>query len=825
MRLTRFGSALLVSSLLGGVSGISSAATFTVTNINDSGAGSLRQAITDANAAGGADTIEFNIVGSGVHTIVPASALPQITGPTTIDGYTQPGAVANTNGPELGTNAQLMIEIDGTNTGGLLTNAILFFDANADGSTVRGLVLNRAGNAAANPISSAIRIAGTDGVVIEGNFIGTNPAGNAALGNTFAGILLNLGPTNCTIGGTTPAARNLISGNDSYGISFGEDGGLGGTGHLVAGNLIGTDASGGNPLPNAQAGIDVRTTTVNLTIGGTTAAHRNVVSGNLIYGIRFRTGALGTGNVALGNYVGTNPAGDAPVPNGNYGISVESSASTLVGGTAEGAGNLASGNNLVGINVFNGVDAIVYGNLVGTDATGTFAIANGLDGIVVGTHGATIGGIDPGQGNTVAYNLGSGIEVQGLTNALNGNTIRGNSIYANGGIGIDLGGDGVTPNDPLDVDGGPNSRQNYPIVLSAVPTAPSGTHVEGALDSAASTNYTLDFYANPPCEGRPQDFTEGLLYLGSMDVATDGTGHTAFSADLGFTIEVGQPVTVTATDPNGHTSELSPRIIFSISPVFGPPAGGSLFAIFGTSFEDGATVTVGGLPATDVTVTSSTQISARTPALPAGTLANVVVTNPGPNGVTGTLSSGYVANFNDVPQNNTFHPFVTTLVRNGITAGIGGGNYGVGNPTLRQQMAVFLLKGKYGICYVPPPCTGVFSDVPCTPGSGFGDWIEELAAQGITGGCGTGIYCPLNPVRRDQMAVFLLKAKHGSTYVPPACDGDFADVACPSQFADWIEQLAEEGITTGCGGGNYCPLNPNTRGQMAVFIVKTFNLQ
>ena len=89
----------------------------------------------------------------------------------------------------------------------------------------------------------------------------------------------------------------------------------------------------------------------------------------------------------------------------------------------------------------------------------------------------------------------------------------------------------------------------------------------------------------------------------------------------------------------------------------------------------------------------------------------------------------------------------------------------------------------------------------------------------------TGVYCPLNPVRRDQMAVFLLKAKHGSTYVPPVCDGDFPDVQCPSQFADWIEQLAEEEITTGCGANNYCPLNPNTRGQMAVFIVKTFNLQ
>ena len=778
------------------------------------GPGSLRQAITDANAAGGADTIEFNIVGSGVHTIVPASALPQITGPTTIDGYTQPGAVANTNGPDLGTNAQLMIEIDGTNTGALTVDAILHFMPTADGSAVRGLVLNRAA-------SSGILVEGTDGIVIAGNFIGTNPAGTTGLGNALAGILLNTGPANVTIGGTTPAARNLISANTFNGIVFGQGGGAGGggTNHLVQGNLIGTDASGGNAIPGQQKGIETLGTTSNILVGGTTAAARNVVSGNIDYGIRFR--GTGAGKVASGNYVGTNPAGDAPVPNEHYGIEVEAT-DVLVGGTAEGAGNLASGNGQNGINIFQAVGAVVQGNLVGTDATGTFAIGNGTDGIVVGANGTIVGGINPGEANTVAYNLGSGIEVQGLTAALNGNPIRGNSIYANGGIGIDLAGDGVTANDALDVDGGPNSRQNYPIVISAVPTAP-GTHVEGSLDSTASTNYTLDFYANPPCEGRPQDFTEGLLYLGSKDVVTDGTGHTAFSADLTFTIEVGQPVTVTATDPNGNTSELSPRIIFSISPVSGPPAGGTLFAIFGTDFEDGATVTVGGQPATDVVVTHPTQISARTPALPAGTLGNVVVTNP--SGIIGTLSSGYVADFLDVPLSHTFHSFVTTLVRNGITAGIGGGNYGVANPTLRQQMAVFLLKGKYGICYVPPPCTGVFNDVTCTPGTGFGDWIEELAAQGITGGCGVDIYCPTNPVRRDQMAVFLLKAKHGSTYVPPACSGDFTDVPCPSQFADWIEQLAEEEITGGCGGTNYCPLNPNTRGQMAVFITKTFNLQ
>jgi S-layer homology domain len=108
------------------------------------------------------------------------------------------------------------------------------------------------------------------------------------------------------------------------------------------------------------------------------------------------------------------------------------------------------------------------------------------------------------------------------------------------------------------------------------------------------------------------------------------------------------------------------------------------------------------------------------------------------------------------------------------------------------------------------------------PGSPFAPWIEALYAAGITGGCAGGNYCPTNPVTRQQMAVFLLKALHGSTFVPPPCDGDFLDVPCPSQFADWIEQLAAEGITSGCGNQNYCPGNPVRRDQMAAFLFNTF---
>jgi hypothetical protein len=181
--------------------------------------------------------------------------------------------------------------------------------------------------------------------------------------------------------------------------------------------------------------------------------------------------------------------------------------------------------------------------------------------------------------------------------------------------------------------------------------------------------------------------------------------------------------------------------------------------------------------------------------------------------------------FPDVPTTNNFYAFIETLFHNEITGGCGGGNYCPTSSVTRAQMAVFLLKTEHGAGYLPPACAGVFGDVPCP--SQFADWIEQLATEGITGGCGGGNYCPGNAVTRAQMAVFLLKTEHGSTYVPPTCTGVFGDVACPSLFADWIEQLAIEQITGGCQASPplYCPDNPNTRAQMAVFLTKTFGFK
>jgi hypothetical protein len=184
--------------------------------------------------------------------------------------------------------------------------------------------------------------------------------------------------------------------------------------------------------------------------------------------------------------------------------------------------------------------------------------------------------------------------------------------------------------------------------------------------------------------------------------------------------------------------------------------------------------------------------------------------------------------FLDVPTDHQFYRFIENLFHNQVTGGCAGGDYCPGNAVTRAQMAVFLLKGKFGAAHIPPPCTGtVFPDVPCS-GNPFDPWIEELAGLQITGGCGGGLYCPNNTVTRQQMAVFLLKALEGSVYDPPDCAGIFDDVPCTpgTGFSDWIEELYNRGITGGCSMAPplYCPTDPNNRGQMAVFLVRTFGL-
>ena len=752
------------------VGAVASAATLTVTNAFESGAGSLRQAILDSNASPGTlDTIAFDIPGVGPFAILLSTGSLIVTDPVVIDGTTQPGYA----GLPLYQIRQ-----------GLFNGAGLVLAATAGGSTVRGLAFA--------DLVEGIRIEG-DGNTIASCFFGTNLTGTLELGNGIGVNVVNADGN--LIGGTTAASQNLISGNAGFGIK------ISGSGNLVRRNLIGTKLNGDEPLGN-QIGVQVSGGSNNV-VGGLVAGSRNVISGNT-WGIEI-AGSADT--LIQGNLIGTSDTGLSAVPN-ESGIQVSSSPTGLViGGTAAAARNILSGNGY-GIFLAGTADGtIIRGNSIGLDFTGDGPLGN--DTAIFLGSGVTdtlVGGIGAGEPNHIAFN-GNGVWNLGART-----TIRGNSIHDNELLGIDQQTAGPSPN-------GIGQGQEFPLIGTVEISSPQGSsvRVQGILVTT-SGNYTLDFYANPPCAPDPREFLEGETWLGTSPLTVAG-GSAPFDVILNVSVEPGSRISATATDSTGRTSEFSQRLPFTITPSVGPGAGGTDVEVLGTNFEPGMTATIGGVPMTIVGAVFSFFFDAKTPALPGG-VYDVTVTNP--SGRTGTIPRGWIAEFSDVPPSHQFYQHILTLVTAGITAGVGGGTFGADQPTLRQQMAVFLLKAKHGICYVPPSCTGVFSDVPCP--SAFASWIEALAAQQITGGCGTGIYCPANPVRRDQMAVFLLKAKYGPTYVPSACTGTFGDVACPSPFADWIEQLAFEQITGGCGGGNYCPLNNNTRGQMAVFLVRTFGL-
>jgi hypothetical protein len=182
--------------------------------------------------------------------------------------------------------------------------------------------------------------------------------------------------------------------------------------------------------------------------------------------------------------------------------------------------------------------------------------------------------------------------------------------------------------------------------------------------------------------------------------------------------------------------------------------------------------------------------------------------------------------FADVPTSHPFFAWIEALVKARITAGCSTSPplYCPDAGVTRGQMAVFLLRGIHGADYLPPAAGGAFIDVPVS--HLFASWIEQLAREGITGGCSSSPpqFCPEAGVTRGQMAVFLLRARHGPAYTPPAASGRFADVPLGYWASAWIEQLALEGITSGCGSVTFCPDQVVTRGEMAVFLVKTFGL-
>ena len=382
------------------------AATYVVSSTADSGAGTLRQAILDANANSGLDTITFSILGAGVHTIAPATPLPAITDPVIVDGTTQPGYAG-----------QPLIELNGSSAG---ANAGLRLTAG--NSTVRGLIINRFQ-------TDGIDIIGVGTNVVAGNYIGTDSAGLVARGNAFEGVLISSSSGN-RIGGTNAADRNLLSGNSDAGVYL-----LNSSGNFVLGNFIGTSLAGTAQLGNTNNGVAIYNSTGNI-IGGTNSLARNIISGNGGSGV-YVFGSGSFNNVLQGNYIGTSKNGNSDVANAGDGITISGGLLNVIGGAVAGSGNLISGNNEAGVSMGSSASGnLVQGNFIGTDITGNGSMPNALAGVTIyGSGGNLIGGVVSGTGNVISGNTQDGIFI--LTNNV-GNTIAGNFIGLNAAGGAPL---------------------------------------------------------------------------------------------------------------------------------------------------------------------------------------------------------------------------------------------------------------------------------------------------------------------------------------------------------------------------------------------------
>jgi parallel beta-helix repeat protein len=472
------------------VSSALTAATFTVTNTADSGAGSLRDAINQVNAGAGNDTIAFNIPGAGVHRIQPLTDLPAIVQPNTlVDGYTQPGTSVNTD--PLATNAVLLIEINGSNYtvgDGITTGTGLALGSGSTGSTIRGLIFNEW-------LLRGIFITGSANSKVYGNFIGTNADGTAQLANRAG--LISTNSAGVLVGSSSPADRNLFAGSFEFFVN-GYMASVGGAGTTVKGNLFGLDRTGTYALGNSVTGIRIATGVI---VGGPNSADRNVISGSLGIGVYIN----GASNCTIqGNYIGTDVTGTLPVGNGNAGILI------VAANTVTSANNLIQGNlisaNGTGIklgsayrNPSNTVNNTrVYGNLIGTDVTGQNALGNERQGVWLMNGSNFVGGALASQRNIISGNHENGINITdfGLGNFVQGNyiglDITGTRAIGNGQNGVLIGASAAVQLANNNTIGGYNAGEGNVISGNRLDGVKVRSHVKGnqIVGNWIGTDYT-----------------------------------------------------------------------------------------------------------------------------------------------------------------------------------------------------------------------------------------------------------------------------------------------------------------------------------------------
>ncbi len=526
-----------------------------VTNTSDSGPGSLRQAILDANAhpndAGAVDKILFNIPGAGPHNIVLASALPFITDAVDIDGGTQPG-----------TGGTPTVAIDGTG----LTGAIDGLRINAAGSAVRKLNIRKFP-------SDGIEIQAS-GVLLEGNTIGTDWDGLVAFGNSAHGIHIQGGGSNriqanvvsangqsgIAITGDTADSNQLT--NNTVGARFGGGSALGNfangiliadgdsntlDGNLVSGNRqsgvvltgtavtnsltgnkIGTTITGNVAMPNLGDGVFIQSPRNK--IGGNLPSLRNVISGNAKSGITL-SGVAASNNVVEGNYIGTNASGTTAVPNATDGIRVINAARNRIGSTTDAAaGNVISGNvgSGVAFSAAGSTGGLVLGNLIGTTADGLSALGNSGSGVLIFSSATNIqiGGTNATSRNVIAANGASGISI---SSSANNNRVSRNRIGVNAtGAARGNTNAGISIQGPGNTIGGINATFSNIIAGN-----PQGI----VLSGASAANNTVSF--NTIGTDTASNSGRGIQINGGASINTIGPKNTIRRNETGIRVDTG----------------------------------------------------------------------------------------------------------------------------------------------------------------------------------------------------------------------------------------------------------------------------------------------
>ncbi len=513
---------------------------FTVTNTADTGGGSLRQAILDANGSVGTNTIVFKIPGSGVHTITPASALPDVTDPVFINGRSQPGysgtPLIELSGRGLsisaGSSTVAGLSIDGatdgiqltTNGGNLISGCTLtsnmdglLVDQGSGNNLIRGNLISGNGRYGIN-LGGEFGDGGS-GNIIQGNKIGTDAAGTAALANGGEGIRVAGNTDHTKIGGkvVNSGAGNLISGNGGAGIFLT---GPGVTDTAIQSNLIGTNAAGTAALGNSLGIAQLEATD--------SLISDDVISGNTGAGISISNSS--SSNVVRNNLIGTDQSGASALGNGGEGISITSGADNVFG-----PGNVISANTADGVLLAGDANNVLRGNRIGTNASGTTVLANGNYAVQVGSPGQPVGGLGGNDGNVIA---GGDVVLANL--GVEGVPILRNSIFGGGTIVLF---------------GGANNGQVAPT-LTSVNTGGGVTTIRGTKTDAAFpvTQFRIEFFVSGACTGTHSPAEQ---FLFGRRLTTDVAG----SRDFVYTVPAlpsGQAITATSTDlSSNETSEIS----------------------------------------------------------------------------------------------------------------------------------------------------------------------------------------------------------------------------------------------------------------------------